>query len=170
VWVEAEADGVFAVGARAEQLVLTGGAAARLVVRGAWLGASLGVAGLAPVTLVFPSASTRVWRVPIDVSARVRVAAGGRVEFYAEVGAALAVVHAVGLGLDRNTAGTRAGGGGRVAAGVRVAVLGPVGLALAAEGYLAVLEQPLAVTPSGEVGTVPRGWFGALAGIFVRTD
>jgi hypothetical protein len=166
VAVQLQAGGLFESAPRtgADHSLFLGGGELRLAVGARHLAGVLAIDGVSPVHMIFPAASVRLMRVPVDVGLRAFFARGplfGAIDLSLALAASIYDAEAAPGATER----TRLDVGGRLGVwGART--WGRWGAYLGL--HLVVYARPydLYVQPAGLVGTSPFVWLGASAGLF----
>jgi hypothetical protein len=128
-----------------------------------WLGPEAGVTALLPVDNTVGGVRLRQWRLPIDAGVRARTR-GPRLERYAEVGVAAALLSERALDLATSRAQTGVEIGLRLAAGLHASG-GRFAPFVALSGELVPAPPAIFALPAGTVGHTPIFWLGATAGV-----
>jgi hypothetical protein len=160
---------VTAPGAESGAMPLTGGGVARLRVGQGALGAALGVAGPAPMTLTLAQGHAQVTRVPLDLDA---LAAWdlGRHELLTEVGVSLAVMTVAGSGYGADRSSTRVEVGVREAVTLRWWRWRRLALFVGAEVVAVPRPYELARVNGSSLGRTPVVWAQLTLGAAVIRD
>ena len=145
----------------------TGGGALRFSVHGERLGASLGAALTAPVTMDLTGARARIGRLELDLSGR---ALWQRRWFHwgFDLGVAATVLWVEGRDVPGPAHATRLEPGLRAATFVRFCAASRLMPFLALEAIAAPRRYDLVVEPTGVAGKTPWLWVGGLAGVAFR--
>ena len=144
------------------------GGSLRWAFSGARFGLTSGVSGATPFVLRFSRYEASLAKLSLDLSMRATLHAG-RFGFGAEIGPYGAMIRVQGRGLAHNRTSWRFDGGGRLALRIDLQ-LGRMSLFLSAHAewstrrFTLVVDPGAGFVPSGEVGTAPRLWLGAMLG------
>ncbi len=150
--------------------LFTAGAGMHLWIDVLYFSIGFGAEGVTPSTMSFGPYEARLWRVPLDISARGGIMLG-RFDLHANFGAALTIEHIESADLAGSKSRTRLANGFRPAIGLAYWLLDNLAVFVEVESTIIYDHWRLQLGPNdgtGRVATTPTFWLGGVTGFLVR--